>query len=176
MCTAPCLAGPSVTLVKSGQTEGRTVSLTAHACSSLARTPSLPGQPLASFLSLFRSHRPGVAALTSWGTATPPLFPFPLTFACCFFWYPGYKNLPLPGSGPQCQLLSLSELSLLICEMGIRTTRTPAAAAAAKLLQSCPTLCNPIDGSPPGSPVPGFSRQEHWSGFPLPSPMHESEK
>ena len=29
------------------------------------------------------------------------------------------------------------------------------AAAAAKLLQSCPTLCNPIDGSPSGSPVPG---------------------
>ena len=28
------------------------------------------------------------------------------------------------------------------------------AAAAAKLLQSCPTLCDPIDGSPPGSPVP----------------------
>ena len=26
--------------------------------------------------------------------------------------------------------------------------------AAAKSLQSCPTLCNPIDGSPPGSPVP----------------------
>ena len=31
-----------------------------------------------------------------------------------------------------------------------------AAAAAAKSLQSCPTLCNPIDGSPPGSPVPGI--------------------
>ena len=30
-----------------------------------------------------------------------------------------------------------------------------AAAAAAKSLQSCPTLCNPIDSSPPGSPVPG---------------------
>ena len=93
----------------------------------------------------------------------------------------------------------------------------PTAAAAAKSLQSCPTLCNPIDGSPPGSPVPGilqartlewvaisfsnvgkwkvnvkplgrvwllatpwtaayqappsmgFSRQEHWSGVPLPS-------
>ena len=28
------------------------------------------------------------------------------------------------------------------------------AAAAAKLLQTCPTLCDPIDGSPPGSPVP----------------------
>ena len=94
-----------------------------------------------------------------------------------------------------------------------------AAAAAAKSLQSCPTLCDPIDGSPPGSPVPvilqartpewvdisfsnawkwkvkvkslsrvrplatpwtaayqappsmGFSRQEYWSGVPLPSPM-----
>ena len=94
----------------------------------------------------------------------------------------------------------------------------------AKSLQSCPTLCNPIDGSPPGSPIPGilqartlqwvaisfsnawkrkakrkllsrvqllvtpwtaahqalpskgFSRQEYWSGLPLPSPMHESEK
>ena len=86
-------------------------------------------------------------------------------------------------------------------------------AAAAKSLQSCSTLCDPIDGSPPGSPVPGilqartlewvaillqcvkenllsrvqllatpwtaayqaslfmgFSRQEYWSGVPLPSP------
>ena len=31
-----------------------------------------------------------------------------------------------------------------------------AAAAVAKSLQSCLTLCNPIDGSPPGSPVPGI--------------------
>ena len=93
-----------------------------------------------------------------------------------------------------------------------------AAAAAAKSLQSCPTLCDPVDGSPPGSPIPGilqartlewvamsfsnarkwkvkvkllsrvrllatpwtaahqappsmgFSRQEYWSGVPLPSP------
>ena len=30
------------------------------------------------------------------------------------------------------------------------------AAATAKLLQSCPTLCNPTDGSPPGSVVPGI--------------------
>ena len=92
-------------------------------------------------------------------------------------------------------------------------------AAAAKSLQSCPTLCDPIDSSPPGSPIPGilqartlewvaisssnawkwkvkvkslsrvqllgtpwtaahqappsmgFSRQEYWSGVPLPSPM-----
>ena len=94
-----------------------------------------------------------------------------------------------------------------------------AAAAAAKSLQSCPTLCDPTDGSPPGSPIPGilqartlewvaisfsnawkwkvkvkslspvlllgtpwtaaykappsmgFSRQEYWSGMPLPSPV-----
>ena len=50
------------------------------------------------------------------------------------------------------------------------------AAAAAKSLQSCLTLCDPIDGSPPGSLSLGFSRQEHWSGLPFPSPMHESEK
>ena len=88
-------------------------------------------------------------------------------------------------------------------------------AAAAESLQSCPTLCDPIDGSPPGCPIPGaspgkntgvgchfllqcikvkvkslslvrpsvtpwtaahqappsmgFSRQEYWSGVPLPS-------
>ena len=95
-----------------------------------------------------------------------------------------------------------------------------AAAAAAKLLQSCPTLCDPIDGSPPGSSLPGilqartlewvvisfsnawkwkvkvkslscvrlfatpwtaayqappsmgFSKQEYWSGLPLPSPLY----
>ena len=94
-----------------------------------------------------------------------------------------------------------------------------AAAAAPKSLQSCPTLCDPRDGSPPGSSVPGilqartlewvaisfsnawkwrvkgkslscvrllatpwtaahqtspsmgFSRQEYWSGVPLPSPV-----
>ena len=51
-----------------------------------------------------------------------------------------------------------------------------AAAAAAKLLQSFPTLCNPIDGSPPGSSVPGILQQEHWSGLAFPSPMHESEE
>ena len=100
------------------------------------------------------------------------------------------------------------------------------AAAAAKSLQSCPALCDPIDGSPPGSPVPGilqartlewvaisfsnawkwkvkvklpshirlwlfmtpwtaayqappsmgFSRQEYWSGLPLPSPMQKRHR
>ena len=49
-------------------------------------------------------------------------------------------------------------------------------AAAAKSLQSCPILCDPIDGSHQAPPSLGFSRQEHWSGLPFPSPMHESEK
>ena len=50
------------------------------------------------------------------------------------------------------------------------------AAAAAKSLQSCPTLSDPIDGSPPGSPVPGIlkARTLEWVAFP--SPKHESEK
>ena len=54
--------------------------------------------------------------------------------------------------------------------------QTDTAVAAAKSLQLCPTLCDPIDGSSPGSHSLGFSRQEHWSGLPFPSPMHESEK
>ena len=45
----------------------------------------------------------------------------------------------------------------------------------AKSLQSCPTLCDPIDGSHQAPPSLGFSRQEHWSGLPSPSPMHQSE-
>ena len=45
-----------------------------------------------------------------------------------------------------------------------------------KSLQSCPILRDSIDGSPSGSPSLGFSRQEHWSGLPFPSPMYESEK
>ena len=45
-----------------------------------------------------------------------------------------------------------------------RWTIKKAAAAAAKSLQSCPTLCDPIDGSSPGSPVPGIlqARTLEW--------------
>ena len=47
--------------------------------------------------------------------------------------------------------------SVLLCFL-------PKFAAAAKSLQSCPTRCNPIDGSPPGSPVPGIlqARTLEW--------------
>ena len=40
-----------------------------------------------------------------------------------------------------------------------RKVMTNLAAAAAKSIQLCPTLCNPIDGSPPGSPVPGILQE-----------------
>ena len=36
--------------------------------------------------------------------------------------------------------------------------------------QSCPTLCDPMNCSPPGSSVHGISRQEYWSGLPCPTP------
>ena len=41
---------------------------------------------------------------------------------------------------------------------------------SAKLLQSCPTLCNPMDCSLPGSSVHGILQEEYWSGLPCPSP------
>ena len=51
-----------------------------------------------------------------------------------------------------------------------------AAAAAAKSLQSCPTLYDPIDGSPPGSAVLGILQARTLEWVAIPSPMHESEK
>ena len=64
-------------------------------------------------------------------------------------------------------------------ELGFKLHNMPT--AAAKSLQSCPTLCNPIDGSPPGSPVPGIlqARTLEWVAISwkrVNSSMHESEK
>ena len=79
---------------------------------------------------------------------------------------------------------SMEEVLNFICDFGNRRELQAfsswlflpaAAAAAAKLLQSYPTLCDHIGGSLPGSPCLGFSRQGHWNGLPFPSPMHESE-
>jgi len=46
------------------------------------------------------------------------------------------------------------------------------AAAAAKLLQSCPPLCDAVDSSPQGSAVPGILQARTLGGLPLPSPWH----
>ena len=52
---------------------------------------------------------------------------------------------------------------MILCEQN-NLKLCSAAAAAAKLLQSCPTLCDPIDSSQPGSPVPGIlqARTLEW--------------
>ena len=126
-------------------------------------------------------------------------------------------------SGSACQTLTVPFRALerkkrAVKGKGLDSTRQHAAATAAKSLQSCLTLCDPIDSSPPGSTVPGilqartlewaaisfsnawkwkvkvkslsrvqlsvtpwttayqaspsmgFSRQEYWSGLPLPVP------
>ena len=51
-----------------------------------------------------------------------------------------------------------------------------AAAAAAKSLQSCPTLCDPTDGSPPGSVVPGILQARTLEWVAISFSKHESEK
>ena len=56
----------------------------------------------------------------------------------------------------------------------VNTSIRTSAAAAAKSPQSCPTLRDPMDSSPPGSSVMGFSRQEYWIGLPFPSPIQTS--
>ena len=58
--------------------------------------------------------------------------------------------------------LYLKKVTCRTWSIGFR--KNLAAAAAAKLLQSCPTLRDPIDGSPPGSPVPGIlqARTLEW--------------
>ena len=78
----------------------------------------------------------------------------------CLFWENSYHNdgyFNLFFHLPQVEFKHLSQIQHL-------TQSTVAAAAAAKLLQSCPTLCDPRDGSPPGSPVPGIlqARTLEW--------------
>ena len=86
--------------------------------------------------------------------------------------FPSPGDLPNPGIEPRSPALQADSLPAEPQENPI-VFHT---AATAKSLQSCLTLCDPIDGSSPGSPVPGILRQEHGSGLPFPSPMHESEK
>ena len=52
------------------------------------------------------------------------------------------------------------------------------AAAAAKSLQSCPTLCDPVDGSPPGSAIPGIlqARTLEWVAISFSSVCRSRDK
>ena len=66
---------------------------------------------------------------------------------------------------------------MVIAAMKLKDTYTPwkesydqPAAAAAKSFQSCPTLCDPMDYSLPGSYVHGIFQARYWSELPFPSP------
>ena len=89
----------------------------------------------------------------------------------------GLQQARLPCPSPTPRACSNSCPSSRWCHPAISSSVVPfssylqylsSAAAAAKALQSCPTLCDPRDGSPPSL---GFSRQEHWNGLPFPSPI-----
>ena len=62
------------------------------------------------------------------------------------------------------EIVTTVKLIILSCPHIIIVFPCDAAASAAKSLQSCPTLCGPTDGSPPGSPVPGIlqARTLEW--------------
>ena len=67
-------------------------------------------------------------------------------------------DLPNPGIAPRSPALQADSLP------SEPPGKPAAAAAAAKSLQSCPTLCDPIDGSPSGSTIPGIlqARTLEW--------------
>ena len=71
---------------------------------------------------------------------------------------PGGK--PVPGLSTEVECAQSNTQCLCL----IPSSLLPFISAAAKSLQSCPTLCNPIDHSPPGSPIPGIlqARTLEW--------------
>ena len=78
-------------------------------------------------------------------------------------WLSLYCCIPVPGVlGPFEGTFIMKTRTCIIQQF----VAAAAAAAVAKSLQSCPTPCDPIDGSPPGSPVPGQEEE----GSPVPSP------
>ena len=133
-----------------------------------------------------------------------------------YYYYLEIRNMKYRGTILLDPNYTTNKWELRLCGFSAHT----AAAAPAKSLQSCPTLCDPVESSPPGSAIPGilqartlewvaisfssawkwnvkvkslsrvwlfaapwtaayqaplsmgFSRQEYWSGVPLPSPAH----
>jgi len=92
-----------------------------------------------------------------------------------------YSWKVIPGSGPEnntrIKSNRITEHTTLYPSPPL-TIHITAAAAAAKLLQSCPTLCDPTDSSPPGSPVPGIlqARTLEWVAIAFSSVWKEKWK
>ena len=72
--------------------------------------------------------------------------------------------------------LDEAQVGIKIAGRNINNLTYADTAAAAKSLQSCLTLCGPIDGSPPGSPALGILQARTLEWVPIPSPMRESKK
>ena len=67
-----------------------------------------------------------------------------------------YFHIVVQQKPTQCCKVIILQLKKYCVTQKIMGISNSNAAAAAKSLQSCPTLCNPIDGSPPGSSIPGI--------------------
>ena len=157
-------------------------------------TPSLtPTRPWGFFLSLFRLLCPWdlPARIMEWlAFLLQGIFPNQGLNSNLLHWQVG--SLPLShqgssqgrlpdteatgrGSLDQCRWGRMPVLQILLSNVkgfpcssaGQESTRSAGAAAAAKSLQSCPTLCNPTDGSPPRSAVPGIlqARVLEWGAI-----------
>ena len=97
---------------------------------------------------------------------------FPLTFKIRLAWFPinqGPHVTVNQEAEVNCTVITL--LVLLRFDRNCPTRNLEKGKAAAKSLLSCPTLCNPIDGSPPGSPIPGVlqARTLEWVAISFPS-------
>ena len=81
--------------------------------------------------------------------------------------FPSPGSRPDPGIEPGSPALQADSLLSESTGKLLCMCAAAAAAAAAKSLQSCLTLCDPIDGSPPGSPVPGIlqARTLEWGAI-----------
>ena len=95
--------------------------------------------------------------------------------------YPGdEKGYPLQYSGPENSMdyivRGVAKSRTWLSDFHFTSLNILTAAAAAKSLQLCPTLCDPRDGSPPGSSFPGILQARTLEWLPFPSPTHESEK
>ena len=98
-------------------------------------------------------------------------------FSCLVFpmllWVPHVGTLPSPqrsqalGLGPYPD--PWTQGTTAGCQGGPWTC-APKWCACVLVAWSCPTLCDPMDHSPPAPPSAEFSRQEHWRGLPFPSP------
>ena len=122
---------------------------------------------------LQRNLKPPLSKAIWSNWCTDPLLGHPASYPSAFDWIPLETEAHFFQEQPSLRLW-LSECSCL--NLTNFFFSLVLVVAAAKSLQSCPTLCDPIDGSPPGSLVPGILQARTLEWLAIPYPMHESEK